>query len=303
MGRARLAQVRADGLPDAQAGANAVGDRAVEQRPGFLRHAEAAGSERLIDILRSRAGQSNLEVVDDPRAVGGQGRHEPASHQVHQDGRQARLEHVGAKTPDDAPARASGLDQALDDGAEVARREDARQPVQPPSQAVAAAIGPREILGPSLALARRQRVGPDARQVELVVGEGHGGIIDRGSRLRREGGASRFALGGGSRLWHDGGALASLARRAHPLTRAASAPPRAEASLRRASAPPRAERARSTIRDSAGVAQLVRARGSYPRSPGFKSLHRHHCLDPEGAHSPSGQSLKFVKLDVPKPEA
>ena len=25
----------------------------------------------------------------------------------------------------------------------------------------------------------------------------------------------------------------------------------------------------------AGVAQLVRARGSYPRSPGFKSLHRH----------------------------
>src|SRR5256885_6484560 len=26
----------------------------------------------------------------------------------------------------------------------------------------------------------------------------------------------------------------------------------------------------------AGVAQLVRARGSYPRSPGFKSLHRHH---------------------------
>ena len=25
-----------------------------------------------------------------------------------------------------------------------------------------------------------------------------------------------------------------------------------------------------------GVAQLVRARGSYPRCPGFKSLHRHH---------------------------
>ena len=28
----------------------------------------------------------------------------------------------------------------------------------------------------------------------------------------------------------------------------------------------------------AGVAQMVRARGSYPRSPGFKSLHRHHLL-------------------------
>ena len=30
----------------------------------------------------------------------------------------------------------------------------------------------------------------------------------------------------------------------------------------------------------AGVAQLVRARGSYPRCPGFKSLHRHHFSSP-----------------------
>ena len=30
----------------------------------------------------------------------------------------------------------------------------------------------------------------------------------------------------------------------------------------------------------AGVAQLVRARGSYPRRPGFKSLHRHHSPSP-----------------------
>ena len=32
----------------------------------------------------------------------------------------------------------------------------------------------------------------------------------------------------------------------------------------------------------AGVAQLVRARGSYPRCPGFKSLHRHHLLVASG---------------------
>ena len=32
------------------------------------------------------------------------------------------------------------------------------------------------------------------------------------------------------------------------------------------------------MRFLAGVAQLVRARGSYPRCPGFKSLHRHHLL-------------------------
>ena len=33
-----------------------------------------------------------------------------------------------------------------------------------------------------------------------------------------------------------------------------------------------------TIKGSAGVAQLVRACGSYPQGPGFKSLHRHHFL-------------------------
>jgi hypothetical protein len=32
----------------------------------------------------------------------------------------------------------------------------------------------------------------------------------------------------------------------------------------------------STINNSGGVAQLVRACGSYPQGPGFKSLHRHH---------------------------
>ncbi len=40
--------------------------------------------------------------------------------------------------------------------------------------------------------------------------------------------------------------------------------------LAKAGAPARIDR-------YAGVAQLVRARGSYPRSPGFKSLHRHQC--------------------------
>ena len=39
----------------------------------------------------------------------------------------------------------------------------------------------------------------------------------------------------------------------------------------------------STIKGLAGVAQLVRARGSYPRSPGFKSLHRHQFPEQRGA--------------------
>ena len=32
------------------------------------------------------------------------------------------------------------------------------------------------------------------------------------------------------------------------------------------------------LKDRGGVAQVVRANGSYPLCPGFKSLHRHHPL-------------------------
>ncbi len=42
------------------------------------------------------------------------------------------------------------------------------------------------------------------------------------------------------------------------------------------------------INSSAGVAQLVRARGSYPRCPGFKSLHRHHFSGCVGCGSCGG---------------
>ena len=38
----------------------------------------------------------------------------------------------------------------------------------------------------------------------------------------------------------------------------------------------------------AGVAQLVRARGSYPRCPGFKSLHRHHLSGCDGCDGCGG---------------
>ena len=34
------------------------------------------------------------------------------------------------------------------------------------------------------------------------------------------------------------------------------------------------------VSSSGGVAQLARARGSYPRSPGFESLRRYHFFKP-----------------------
>ena len=60
----------------------------------------------------------------------------------------------------------------------------------------------------------------------------------------------------------------------------------------------RAHRARMShakIESSGGVAQLVRARGSYPRCPGFKSLHRHHfCPRKSGNH---GQRMIWRSAD------
>jgi tRNA(Ile)-lysidine synthase len=47
----------------------------------------------------------------------------------------------------------------------------------------------------------------------------------------------------------------------------------------------------------AGVAQLVRACGSYPQGPGFKSLHRHHTFFADKENFPSSFSL-FLSLDM-----
>ena len=82
--------------------ADAFVDGGVQLRPGFLRHAEAAGPERFVDVLGGRAGQRELEVVDDAGAVGRERRDEAALHQVDEHRRQAGLDHVRAETPDDA---------------------------------------------------------------------------------------------------------------------------------------------------------------------------------------------------------
>ena len=65
---------------------------------------------------------------------------------------------------------------------------------------------------------------------------------------------------------------------------------------------------RGKITAYAGVAQLVRARGSYPRSPGFKSLHRHqYHLSPASAlaldacPSPSESTGRFFDTTYSRP--
>ena len=82
--------------------ADAVVDRLVEQAAGLVGHAEPSGTERLVDVLGRGAGERDLEVVDDRRAVDRDRRDEAALHQVDQHRAEAGLDHVRAEAPDDA---------------------------------------------------------------------------------------------------------------------------------------------------------------------------------------------------------
>ena len=107
------------GLPVARAGGDAVVDGAVQQTTRFFGHAESSRSQRLVDVLGSRARQRELEVVDDPCAIGRDGGNESLLHQRNQDRRQAGLEDVGADAPDDAVLRVPCRAHCLDDSLEV----------------------------------------------------------------------------------------------------------------------------------------------------------------------------------------
>jgi hypothetical protein len=75
----------ADRLTEPEAGRHAVVDRAIQLRPGLLRHPERAGPQRGINVLGRAAGKCDLEIVNHAGAVGRDRRHEPALHQVDED--------------------------------------------------------------------------------------------------------------------------------------------------------------------------------------------------------------------------
>jgi hypothetical protein len=84
--RLRRVEILADGLANAKTRRNTVVDGAVQLRGGFFGHPECARTKCGIDVFRRTARECNLEVVNDTGAVHRDGRHEPALHQVDQDG-------------------------------------------------------------------------------------------------------------------------------------------------------------------------------------------------------------------------
>ena len=155
--------------------ATRVADDLVQQRAGLLGHAEAAGPERFVDVLRRGARQRDLEVVNDAGAVHRQRRDVAALHQIDQHRRHAGLDHMRADAPDDARPRA----RARRRSARTTRRMSAParmagSDVEPALNERAVRDRPREVLGPRLAPARGERIRAHAGEIELLVAEWHG---------------------------------------------------------------------------------------------------------------------------------
>ncbi len=65
--------------------------------------------------------------MNDARAVCRERGYETALHQVDDHGREARLDHVSAKPPDDSAVPPARIVEAVDDSREVCGRQDVRQ--------------------------------------------------------------------------------------------------------------------------------------------------------------------------------
>src|SRR6516165_4393353 len=68
----------------------------VNETAGFLGHAELAATEHGGHVLRSRAHQGNLKIVNQRRAVHGYGSEKPAVNQVDENGAETTLDDVAS---------------------------------------------------------------------------------------------------------------------------------------------------------------------------------------------------------------
>ena len=218
--------------------------------------------ERFVDVLRRRSRQRELEIVDDHGAVDGQRRDEAALHQIDARPAPRPVLRTCAPSPQRMPRRASNAAAiGRDHGLEIGGR-----------RGIAAgdrASAPHAAAGHRTAWRNpRRSTCSAATPADSVRTSG------RIELARRETTSSLSALLA-PRSESRYGPPASTADPRHPATPVVQSP------------------------FPAGVAQLVRARGSYPRCPGFKSLHRHQFLR---SAKGEGRREKLVSL-LPSPFA
>ena len=99
--RTRAREMRDDGLSEPELLSCALVDRLVQLLSGLLCHAEPARAEDGIDILRRRAAERHLEIVNEYGAIHRERGDIPALHEIDQHRRQACLDDVRAESPDE----------------------------------------------------------------------------------------------------------------------------------------------------------------------------------------------------------
>jgi len=176
MRRLHLADASRHGLAESETLRHTLDDRRIQKLAGFLSHPEPAGPKRLVDILRRAACNRQLEVVDDPRAICRKRGNEAALHQIDQNRSKTRLDDMGAEAPDDSPIAIARRTDRGHNGDEIGGGKHSRQRRQERRDATAT-IRSCTISGIRLALSRPERIGVNAGQIELFVGEFHGQSI------------------------------------------------------------------------------------------------------------------------------
>ena len=175
--RIRAGEVIADTTADALARTHGIADGAVQETAGLVGHAKSSRAEGRVDILGRGSRQSQLEIVNDTGAVHRDRRHESALHQVDQHRRKARLDHVGADAPEDSGVGRFRRLNRPHHRFEIVARENRRQRVDERAEPPTRNVGLREIDRLCFTRAGAQRIGTDARQIEFVIAEKHGGSL------------------------------------------------------------------------------------------------------------------------------
>ena len=175
--RIRAGEVFADTAADALARTHGIADGAVQETAGLVGHAKSPWAEGRVDILGRGSRQRQLEIVNDTGAVHRDRRHESALHQVDENRGQARLDHVGADAPDNPGVGRFCRLNRPHDRFEIVARENRRQRVDERAEPPTRNVGLREIDRVCFTRAGAQRIGTDARQIEFVIAENHGGSL------------------------------------------------------------------------------------------------------------------------------
>src|SRR5258708_634878 len=115
----RVMEKLAGGFTIAEAGAHGDFCDLVKILAGFHSHAECSGAQTGFDVFGSVADEGDLEIVDEGRAVHGEGGDEAAAHEVNEHGAEADFDYVAADAPENGFAVLAGLVNGGEEIAEV----------------------------------------------------------------------------------------------------------------------------------------------------------------------------------------